>query len=111
MTVTKEHIIEVLQPVIKKWRLRRYDLGHRNVTFSSDEYSRLISVVEHDTNDVVIIIRDNPDIYPEQFAKENILPLLVKNNISFDTIGYQSWTGKIIYKIKSESFMDVVKTM
>ena len=110
MTVTKESIAKVLQPVIEKWRLRQFK-GDHNITFSREELSRLISVVEHHTNNIFIVIRDNPGIFSQQFAEEYIKPLLVANNIRFDTIGYQQWSGKTVYRIISESFMDVVKTM
>ncbi len=110
MTITKESIVKVLQPVIEKWKLKRFDYGNRNITFSREELSRLISIVQHDLNNIVIIIRDNPGIFSQQFAEDYILPLLVINNIHFDTIGYQQWSGKIVYRIISESFMDIVKT-
>lgn len=110
MTVTKESIVKVLRPIIEKWKLRRFDLGDHNITFSREELSRLISVVEHRTNNIVIVVRDNPGIFSQQFAEDHILPLLVANNIRFDTIGYQQWSGKIVYRIVSESFMDIVRT-
>ncbi len=80
MAITKENIVEVLQPVIEKWKLRRFDLGDCNIIFSREELSRLISVVENRVHNVVIVIRDNPGIFCQQFAEEHILPLLVANN-------------------------------
>ncbi len=100
MIITKEYIVDILKPVIEKFDLREHKLGNYNVTFSSVDFPRLISVVEYGKNDVSIVVRDNPGIFSMAFAEENVLPLLRDNGISFDTFGYQEWSAKTVYKIK-----------